>query len=106
MFHLDLQVAIKGIKELIAQHQQKGELHTLDRGDDKSTKIFQPHFINSEVFWRIVCTQNDSNSRVYSYNYLSYYNIFFKNCLAYATISTAFYKGRSILGTSIQPQRF
>ena len=27
-------------------HQQKGELHTSDYGDDKSTKIFQPHSIN------------------------------------------------------------
>ena len=87
-------------------HQQKGELHTSDCGDDKSTQIFQPHFINSEVFYRLVSTQNDSNSRVYSYNYFIYYNVFFMNCLAYATISTAFYKGQSILATSIHPQRF
>ena len=93
-------------RKLPESHQQKGELHTSDYGDDKSTKIFQPHFINSELFWQIVCTQNDSNSRVYSYNYLTYYNDFFMNCLAYATILTAFYKGRSILATCIHPQRF
>ena len=58
-------------------HQQKSELHTSDYGDDKSTKIFQPHFINSELFWQIVCTQNDSNSGVYSYNYLTYCNVIF-----------------------------
>ena len=91
---------------MILLHQQKGELHTSDYGDDKSTKIFQPHSINSELFWRIVCTQNDSNSRVYGYNYLTYYDGFFMNCLAYATILTAFYKGRSILATCIHPQRF
>ena len=71
-------------------HQQKGELHTSDCGDDKSTQKFQPHSINSEVFWRLLCTPNDSNSLVYSYNYLTYYNVFFMNCLVYATISTAF----------------
>ena len=32
------------------KHQQKGELHTSDCGDDKSTQKFQPHSINSEVF--------------------------------------------------------
>ena len=69
-------------------HQQKGELHTSDCGDDKSTQKFQPHFMNSKVFWRLVCTQNDSSSRVYSYNYLTYYNVFFMNCLTYTTIST------------------
>ena len=35
-----------------------------------------------------------------------FYNVFFKNCLVYVTISTAFYKGRSIVGTSIHPQLF
>ena len=74
----------------LLDHQQKGELHTLDCGDDKSTQKFQPHSINSKVFWRLLCTQNDSNSLVYSYNYLTYYNVFFMNCLVYATISTAF----------------
>ena len=93
------------VVNVVAVHQPKGELHTSDYGDDKSTKIFQPHFINSELFWQIVCNQNDSNSRVYSYNYLTYYNEFFMNCLAYATILTAFYKGRSILATCYTPTK-
>ena len=94
------------VSRVLQIHQQKSELHTLDCGDDKSTQMFQPNFINRKVFWRLVCTENDSDSRVYSYNYLTYYNGFFINCLAYTAILTAFYKGRSILGTSIQPQRF
>ena len=51
-------------------------------GTSPPETLFQPHFINSEVFWRLVCThwQNDSNSHVYSYNYLTYYNVFFMNC--------------------------
>ena len=78
-------------EDVVDAHQQKGELHsTSDCGDDKSTQKFQPHSINSEVFWRLLCTQNDSNSLVYRYNYLTYYNVFFMNCLVYATISTAF----------------
>ena len=87
-------------------HISKKVSYTLDYGDDKSTKLFQPHFINSELFWRILCTQNDSNSLVYGYNHLKYYYVFFMNCLAYATILTAFYKGRNILATNIHPQRF
>ena len=83
-----LPVAVNARGQKYVRHQQKGELHTSDCGDDKSTQKFQPHFMNSKVFWRLVCTQNDSSSRVYSYNYLTYYNVFFMNCLTYTTIST------------------
>ena len=57
-----------------ADHQQKGELYTLDCGDYKSTQMLQPHFINRKVFWRLVCTQNYSNLCVYSYDNLTYCN--------------------------------
>ena len=39
------------IQVAISTPQQKGELHTSDCGDDKSTQKFQPHFINSKVCW-------------------------------------------------------